>query len=205
MKRIQVFMIIWILLWLTNIPIGAAEQMGRIMIETDSSELTQEMMAVYCIAEAQVEGPKWTYHWKEEFGMEGIEPERWVAGFSEKDMEEIEEKAEEIKPLQIKSFDAEGKIQVIVRPGIYLLKQWDKKEAMVQSILAIVPEMNVDRRTWNYERRYNAKYTLEPLIPQTGDSQERICVWIVTAAVSMAAVLGFVQIYKKNEKNIDRR
>ena len=191
MKRIQVFMIIWILLWLTNIPIGAAEQMGRIVIETDSSELTQEMMAVYCIAEAQVEGPKWTYHWKEEFGMEGIEPERWVAGFSEKDMEEIEEKAEEIKPLQIKSFD--------------LLKQWDKKEAMVQSILAIVPEMNVDRRTWNYERRYNAKYTLEPLIPQTGDSQERICVWIVTAAVSMAAVLGFVPIYKKNEKNIDRR
>lgn len=71
MKRIQVFMIIWILLWLTNIPIGAAEQMGRIVIETDSSELTQEMMAVYCIAEAQVEGPKWTYHWKEEFGMEG--------------------------------------------------------------------------------------------------------------------------------------
>ena len=205
MKRIQVFMIIWILLWLTNIPIGAAEQMGRIVIETDSSELTQEMMAVYCIAEAQVEGPKWTYHWKEEFGMEGIEPERWVAGFSEKDMEEIEEKAEEIKPLQIKSFDAEGKIQVIVRPGIYLLKQWDKKEAMVQSILAIVPEMNVDRRTWNYERRYNAKYTLEPLIPRTGDSQERIFVWIVTAAVSMAAVLGFVPIYRKNEKNIDRR
>ena len=117
MKRIQVFMIIWILLWLTNIPIGAAEQMGRIVIETDSSELTQEMMAVYCIAEAQVEGPKWTYHWKEEFGMEGIEPERWVAGFSEKDMEEIEEKAEEIKPLQIKSFDAEGKIQVIVSSG----------------------------------------------------------------------------------------
>ena len=51
-----------------------------------------------------------------------------MARFSEKDMKAIEEKAEKTKPLQIENFGADGKIQVIVRPGIYLLKQWDKKE-----------------------------------------------------------------------------
>ncbi len=205
MKRIPIFLIIWMLLWTTNIPIGAAEPIGRIMIETDSSKLTQEAMAVYCIAEARAEGSKWVYYWKEEFDMKGVETEKWMAGFSEKDMKAIEEKAEKTKPLQIESFDTEGKIQVIVKPGIYLLKQWDKKEAVIQSILAIVPEMKPDGRTWNYERKYNVKYTLDPMIPQTGDFQERIGVWIVTAALSMAAILGFASVYGKSEKNIDRR
>ena len=36
MKRIPIFLIIWILLWTMNVPIGAAEQMGEIMVETDS-------------------------------------------------------------------------------------------------------------------------------------------------------------------------
>ena len=205
MKRIPIFLIIWILLRTMNVPIGAAEQMGEIMVETDSSKLTQETMAVYCIAEARMEGSKRVYYWKEEFDMEEVEIEKWVARFSEKDMKAIEEKAEKTKPLQIESFDADGKIQVIVRPGIYLLKQWDKKEAWIQSILAIVPEMDLDGRTWNYERKYNAKYTLEPLIPQTGDLREEIWVWIVTGSISVAAVLGFVSKYRKSEKNIDRR
>ena len=205
MKRIPIFLIIWILLRTMNVPIGAAEQMGEIMVETDSSKLTQETMAVYCIAEARMEGSKRVYYWKEEFDMEEVEIEKWVARFSEKDMKTIEEKAEKTKPLQIESFDADGKIQVIVRPGIYLLKQWDKKEAWIQSILAIVPEMDLDGRTWNYERKYNAKYTLEPLIPQTGDLREEIWVWIVTGSISVAAVLGFVSKYRKSEKNIDRR
>ncbi len=205
MKRIPIFLIIWILLRTMNVPIGAAEQMGEIMVETDSSKLTQETMAVYCIAEARMEGSKRVYYWKEEFDMEEVEIEKWVARFSEKDMKTIEEKAEKTKPLQIESFDADGKIQVIVRPGIYLLKQWDKKEAWIQSILAIVPEMDSDGRTWNYERKYNAKYTLEPLIPQTGDLREEIWVWIVTGSISVAAVLGFVSKYRKSEKNIDRR
>ena len=152
-----------------------------------------------------MEGSKRVYYWKEEFDMEEVEIEKWVARFSEKDMKTIEEKAEKTKPLQIESFDADGKIQVIVRPGIYLLKQWDKKEAWIQSILAIVPEMDLDGRTWNYERKYNAKYTLEPLIPQTGDLREEIWVWIVTGSISVAAVLGFVSKYRKSEKNIDRR
>ena len=205
MKRIPIFLIIWILLWTMNVPIGAAEQMGEIMVETDSSKLTQETMAVYCIAEARMEGSKWVYYWKEEFDMEEVEIEKWVARFSEKDMKAIEEKAEKTKPLQIENFGADGKIQVIVRPGIYLLKQWDKKETWIQSILAIVPEMDSDGRTWNYERKYNAKYTLEPLIPQTGDRREGILVWIATGTLSMAAVLGFVSKYRKSEKNIDRR
>ena len=205
MKRIPIFLIIWILLRTMNVPIGAAEQMGEIMVETDSSKLTQETMAVYCIAEARMEGSKRVYYWKEEFDMEEVEIEKWVARFSEKDMKTIEEKAEKTNPLQIESFDADGKIQVIVRPGIYLLKQWDKKEAWIQSILAIVPEMDLDGRTWNYERKYNAKYTLEPLIPQTGDLREEIWVWIVTGSISVAAVLGFVSKYRKSEKNIDRR
>lgn len=205
MKRIPIFLIIWILLRTMNVPIGAAEQMGEIMVETDSSKLIQETMAVYCIAEARMEGSKRVYYWKEEFDMEEVEIEKWVARFSEKDMKAIEEKAEKTKPLQIESFDADGKIQVIVRPGIYLLKQWDKKEAWIQSILAIVPEMDLDGRTWNYERKYNAKYTLEPLIPQTGDLREEILVWIVMGSISVAVVLGFVSIYRKSEKNIDRR
>ena len=32
-------------------------------------------MAVYCIAEARMEGSKWVYYWKEEFDMEEVEME----------------------------------------------------------------------------------------------------------------------------------
>ncbi len=179
---------------------------SKIYVDLQTDKLEGVKLSVYQIGEMTSNENSISFHLTEDFKDSEVDLDKlMVCNNSEKEqiaskLKEFLKEEEEIKPLHIIEIDKEGKTEIAVKAGMYLICQFEEIEDFeIQPVIAAVPTVNETLDEWKYETTLKPKFVLHSDAPDTGDLKlvsQRVQILGAMSIVLSVFILTVVYIWR---------